>query len=84
MRCPACGAPLVPDELQVGLYQCAQCGDVEVDEGGAYVRGRFYELGGNADSSSLDDFDSDAPPEEYVPTWEDVLAGDESAWPKED
>jgi Zn-finger nucleic acid-binding protein len=82
MRCPACGAPLVPDELQVGLYQCAQCGDVEVDEGGAYVRGRFYELASHGEDSPLDEWD--APPEEYVPTWEDVLSGDESAWLKED
>jgi hypothetical protein len=77
MRCPACGGPLVPDELQLGLYQCAQCGEVEVDEGGAYVRGRFYELGDEDENAPFDEWDT--PPEEYIPTWEDVLAGDDSS-----
>ena len=82
MRCPACGGPLVPDELQMGLYQCAQCGEVEVDEGGAYVRGRFYELGDEDESAPFDEWDT--PPDEYVPTWEDVLAGDDSSKMNED
>ncbi len=82
MRCPACGGPLVPDELQLGLYQCAQCGEVEVDEGGAYVRGRFYEVGDDGEAASFDEWDG--PPEDYVPTWEDVFAGDEFTPPQEE
>jgi hypothetical protein len=82
MRCPACGGPLVPDELQLGLYQCAQCGEVEVDEGGAYVRGRFYELEKDGENSPLDEWD--AAPEEYVPTWEDVFAGEDSSKPHDE
>lgn len=82
MRCPACGGPLVPDELQLGLYQCAQCGEVEVDEGGAYVRGRFYELENGGENSPLEEWDG--APEEYVPTWEDVFAGDDSSKPQDE
>jgi hypothetical protein len=82
MRCPACGGPLVPDGLQFGLYQCAQCGEVEVDEGGAYVRGRFYELGGDGETAPPDEWDS--PPEDYAPTWEDVFARDDSSPPSDE
>lgn len=82
MRCPACGGPLFPDELQFGLYQCAQCGEVEIDEGGAYVRGRFYELEKGGENSPLDEWDAaPAAPEEYVPTWEDVFAAEDSPKP---
>jgi hypothetical protein len=78
VRCPACGGPLAPDELQLGLYQCAQCGEVEVDKGGAYVRGRFYDLGDD-ETPPLDEWDVAS--EDYVPTWEDVLASDDSLAP---
>ena len=84
MRCPACGGPLVPDELQFGLYQCAQCGEVEVDEGGAYVRGRFYEVGAAEAEGMTSPDEWDGPLEDYVPTWEDVLTGDESPSPFDD
>ena len=82
MRCPGCGGPLVPDELQLGVYQCAQCGEVEVDGEGAYVRGRFYEFGGDGGDDSLDEWDGAR--EEYVPTWEDVLAAEDAASPFEE
>lgn len=84
MRCPVCGGPLVPDELQFGLYQCAQCGEVEVDEGGAYVRGRFYEFGDRECEDPTLLGEMDATPDDHVPTWEDVFTGDESVSPHED
>jgi hypothetical protein len=80
MRCPGCGGPLVPDELQVGVYQCAQCGEVEVDGEGAYVRGRFYALGDEVEPAE----EWGGGGEGYVPTWEDVFAGEETASPFEE
>jgi hypothetical protein len=75
---------LAPDGLQLGVYQCAQCGEVEVDGEGAYVRGRFYELGDGDDggSDSLEDWPGSR--EGYGPTWEDVFAGEDVVAPPED
>lgn len=72
----------MPDELQFGLYQCAQCGEVEVDEGGAYVHGRFYELGDEGEATLPDEWEN--PPEDYVPTWEDVFARDDTSPPSDE
>jgi hypothetical protein len=61
----------MPDVMQFGVYHCGQCGDVELDEGGAYVAGRFYEVEVAAD---------EGPPDEAAgpySTWEDVLAAEE-------
>jgi hypothetical protein len=82
MRCPGCGGPAVPDELQFGLYQCAQCGEVEIDGSGAYVGGRFYEFGNGGDGSALEEWEET--PEEYSPTWEDVFATDDTVSPFEE
>lgn len=83
MRCPGCGGPLVPDELQLGVYQCAQCGEVEVDGEGAYVRGRFYEFG-DEEEGGPDPAEEWLEPGEGGPTWEDVLAGDDIISPLDD
>ena len=85
MRCPGCGGPLAPDELQLGVYQCAQCGEVEVDGEGAYVRGRFYEFGDGDDgnSDSMEDW-SPGSREGYGPTWEEVFASEDVVEPPED
>ncbi len=82
MRCPGCGGPLVPDELQLSVYQCAQCGEVEVDGEGAYVRGRFYEHGDGQGRDSMEEWDGAR--EDYAPTWEDVFAGEDVASPFEE
>jgi len=85
MRCPGCGGPLAPDELRLGVYQCAQCGEVEVDGEGAYVRGRFYETGGDGDDGGPDSMEEwPGLREGYVPTWEDVFAGEDVAPPPEE
>jgi len=75
---------LAPDELRLGVYQCAQCGEVEVDGEGAYVRGRFYELGEGDDGGSDAVEDWPASREAYGPTWEDVFAAEDITAPPED
>ncbi|MGD8717672.1 MAG: hypothetical protein PVH29_02510 [Candidatus Zixiibacteriota bacterium] len=84
MRCPGCGGPLAPDELQIGVYQCAQCGEVEIDEGGAYVRGRFFECGDEEDDGRGIGDEWDASVDDYAPTWEDVFAAEDAISPFEE
>ena len=75
---------MAPDELRLGVYQCAQCGEVEVDGEGAYVRGRFYEVGAGDDGGSDSLEEGPGLREGYGPTWEDVFAGEDVASPPED
>jgi len=75
MRCPRCGAPLTPDGVRLDLYQCDQCGEVEIDEEGAYINGLFFERGGDEGAGDLEDEDDDLD-EEYVPTWQEVAQDD--------
>ncbi len=85
MRCPRCGGAIAPDPIRGGVYQCAQCGDVELDEGAAYVAGRFYEvgaLGGEETPPACEDADFTAL--SYSLTWEDILAGEDLPPPGEE
>lgn len=86
MRCPRCGAPLTPDGIRVDLHHCDQCGEVEVDEEGAYVNGFFYERGTDKDGEGFGDAEDEDDGEEadYVPTWQDVLADDFDEEPDEE
>ncbi len=77
MRCPRCGAPLTRDGIRVDLYHCDQCGEVEVDEEGAYVNGFFYEAGNGEDDEGFGDGEEiESDEDDYVPTWQDVLSDD--------
>jgi hypothetical protein len=55
---------------------------VEVDGEGAYVRGRFYEFGGEGENP---DFAEEwGGREGYTPTWEDFFAGEDAPSPFEE